>query len=329
MNIAIDAMGGDYAPMEIVKGVVEAAKMHENDKFVLVGNREKILQVTGKLPPNIEINHTDEYITMDEKPTEATKRKPRSSMKIASELVKSGECDAILSAGNTGALLETSILTIGRIKGIRRPGLATFFPTKTGHSLLMDSGANADCKQEYLIQFAHMGSIYMQAVEGIDNPKVGLLNIGHESTKGNQYYQEVYEMMSKEEGINFQGNVEPRDFIAGKVDVAVADGFVGNMVLKSAEAAADLMMTIMREEIKKSIVAKITALTLKPIFRHLKKRLDHSEHGGALLIGIKGICIKSHGRADAKTIISAVRVAKLIHSQNMIDHIVKSMGRKV
>ena len=328
MNIAIDAMGGDFAPMEIVKGSIEAAKKYPEDKIILVGDKEKILKVSRNLPSNISIEHTDEFIAMDDKPTEATKKKKKSSMKIASLLVKNGECDAILSAGNTGALLETSILTIGRIKGIRRPGLATFFPTKKGHSILIDSGANAECKSEYLIQFAQMGSIYMQLVEGIESPKVGLLNIGSEETKGNQFYQEIYQMMKEEKSINFWGNVEPRDFMAGKVDVAVADGFVGNMILKSAEAAADFMMSILREEIKKSFVAKVTSLTLKPVFRNIKKRLDHSEHGGAMLIGIKGICIKSHGRADARTVISAMRVARSIHSRNMVDHIIQKMGRK-
>ncbi|MCE1246646.1 MAG: phosphate acyltransferase PlsX [Firmicutes bacterium] len=319
MNIAIDGMGGDYAPAEIVKGAIDAAKIYSSDHFVLVGDREKILAVSKHLPSNISIEHTDEFITMEEKPSEAFKKKKRSSMKIAAELVRDGKCHAILSAGNTGALLETSILTIGRIKGIKRPALATFFPTKKGHSILIDSGANAECKSEYLIQFAQMGSIYMEAVEGIDNPTVGLINIGSEKGKGNSFYQKTYELMENEKSLYFSGNIEPRDFLSGKVHVGVADGFTGNMILKSMEAGADFVNSVLREEIKKSIVAKVTTLTLKPIFRNVKKRLDHSEHGGALLAGLKGICIKSHGRADARAITNAARLAKTIHSHNMIE----------
>lgn len=319
MNIAIDGMGGDYAPAEIVKGAIDAAKAYSSDHFVIVGDKEKILGVYKNLPSNVSIEHTDEYITMEEKPSEAFKKKKRSSMKIAAELVRDGKCHAILSAGNTGALLETSILTIGRIKGIKRPALATFFPTKKGHSILIDSGANAECKNEYLIQFAQMGSIYMEVVEGIHEPSVGLINIGSERGKGNSFYQKAFEMMENEPTLSFAGNVEPRDFLSGRVHVGVADGFTGNMILKSMEAGADFLNSVMREEIKKSIVAKVATLTLKPIFRNMKKRLDHSEHGGALLAGLKGICIKSHGRADARAIFNAVKLAKTIHSHKMID----------
>jgi glycerol-3-phosphate acyltransferase PlsX len=323
MNIAIDGMGGDYAPAEIVKGAIDAAKAFSSDRFTIVGDKDKIFEISKHLPSNIAIEHTDEYITMEEKPSEAFKKKKRSSMKIAAELVRDGKCDAILSAGNTGALLETCILTIGRIKGIKRPALATFFPTKKGHSLLIDSGANAECKHEYLVQFAQMGSIYMQVVEGIKEPSVGLINIGTEKGKGNSFYQKTHELMENETSLIFTGNVEPRDFLMGKVHVGVADGFTGNLTLKSIEAGADFIYTVLREEIKKSIVAKVAMLTLKPIFKNMKKRLDHSEHGGALLAGLKGICIKSHGRADARTIMNAAKLAKTIHSHKMIEHFCK------
>jgi len=321
MNVAVDAMGGDYAPEEIVKGALIAAEKYPGDNIILVGDRNKIMKVAQKLPTNIFIEHTDEYITMGEAPSKAIKKKKRSSMKISAELVKEGKSDAIVSAGNTGALLETSILTIGRIKGIKRPALATFFPTKKGHCLLIDSGANSMCKHEYLIQFAQMGSIYMKVVERIAKPRVGLINIGEEKGKGNNFYREVFEMMQNEPSINFTGNSEPKDFLAGNVEVAVADGFIGNIVLKSAEAAAEFLMSVMREEIKKSIVAKVTALTLKPVFRSMKGRLDHSKHGGALLIGLKGICIKSHGRADSTAITNAIGLSKKIHSHRMVEHI--------
>ncbi|MCD4783012.1 MAG: phosphate acyltransferase PlsX [Candidatus Eremiobacteraeota bacterium] len=323
MNVAIDAMGGDYAPEEIVKGAVIAARKFPDDNIILVGDRNMILKAEPKPPPNVLIEHTDEYITMDESPSRAIKKKKRSSMKIAAELVREGKSDAIVSAGNTGALLETCILTIGRIKGIRRPALATFFPTKKGHCLLIDSGANAICKHEYLVQFARMGSVYMKVVEGIEKPRVGLINIGEEKGKGNKFYREVFEMMQDESTINFTGNSEPKDFLGGNVDVAVADGFIGNIVLKSAEAAADLLLSVLREEIKKSIVAKVTALILKPIFRSMKGRLDHSKHGGALLIGLKGICIKSHGRADSTAITNAIALARKLHSHRLVEQVSK------
>lgn len=328
MRFAIDAMGGDYAPVEIVKGVLKAAEAHLDDEFYMVGNEKEIKRIFHTFPQNVKIEHTDEYITMEDKPMEATKKKKRSSMKIAAEMVRDGKCDAILSAGNTGALLEISTLTIGRIRGIRRPALATFFPTKKGHSILIDSGANAECKLEYLIQFAYMGSIYMQVVEGMENPRVGLVNIGSEKMKGNAYYRQAHEMLEEDKGINFVGNVEPRGFLSGRADVAVADGFVGNMVLKSTEAGADFLQSVLREEIKKSFMAKVAALTFKPIFKALKKRLDHSEHGGALLIGLKGICIKSHGRADANTVFNAARLARTIHKHNMVAHITEMAARQ-
>jgi glycerol-3-phosphate acyltransferase PlsX len=322
MNIAIDAMGGDYAPDEIVKGSIDAAKKFDKDAFFLVGDEKKLSKLIDcKETPNINIVHTDEYIAMDDNPSVAIRSKKRSSMKLAAELVSKKECDAMISAGNTGALYEVSLFTMGRIKGIKRPALAVLMPTKKEPCLLLDAGANADCKPEFLVQFARMGSIYMEKVFGIDKPKIGLLNIGEESGKGNQFYKQIFECLENESTINFKGNIEPKCMMSGAIDVLVADGFSGNIFLKSSEAAAEFMQSVLREEIKKSIVAKMASLTLKPIFKNMKKRLAHSEHGGALFLGLQGIVIKSHGSADARTIYNAARIARIIHEQKVQDFI--------
>ncbi len=315
MRIAIDAMGGDFAPSEIVKGAIEAAQMYPEDVYILAGDKEKIEKV-APIPSNIEIAHTDQFIAMDESPSQAVLSKKKASMKVAAEYVKRGECDAIISAGNTGALLQIGLLTIGRIKGIKRPALAVLIPTKKSPCLLIDAGANADCKPEYLIQFGYMGSLYMEKIIGVKNPRVALINIGEEKGKGNQFYRQIHSLMESER-FNFIGNVEPRAIFHGDTDVAVADGFSGNIVLKSVEASAEFMMSLLREEIKRSVIAKVASLTMKPIFRNIKKRLNHSEHGGALLLGLKGTLIKIHGRADARTVYNAIRQAHRIYSENL------------
>lgn len=329
MRIAIDAMGGDYAPEEIVKGVIKSAAELVEDTFVLVGDEKKIRRVLAKnKSKNIEIIHTDEFVTMMDPPNVTMKTKKKASMRIAAQLVKEGDCDAILSAGNTGALLETSLFTIGRIRGIKRPGLGVFLPTRKRHVLLIDAGANADCRTEHILQFAQMGSIYMEQAMGIVRPRVGLLNIGEEPGKGNVFYREIYEQMADLPDINFVGNIEPRPMMHGEVDVAVADGFTGNMVLKSTEAAAEFMMAVTREEIKKSIVAKVASLTLKPVFRRMKKRLDQSEIGGALLLGLNGILVKCHGRADLQAVYSALKMVLRAHHHKVQDFLVM-MAKKV
>jgi glycerol-3-phosphate acyltransferase PlsX len=322
MRIAIDAMGGDYAPEEIVKGVMESAREMPRNDYVLVGDQHKIEKIMGRGRfPSVDILHTDEFITMDDPPNTALKAKKKASMRLAAQLVKDGDCESMISAGNTGALMETSLLTIGRIKGIKRPALGVFLPNRKRYCLLIDAGANADCRPDYLIQFARMGSLYMEHVGGIYRPRVGLLNIGEEPGKGSVFYRQIYDELANLSDINFVGNTESRAMMHGDVDVAVADGFVGNMVLKSAEAAAEFMLAILRDEIKKSVVAKVAALTMKPVFRNIKKRLDHSEVGGALLLGLNGILVKSHGRADARTIYSAVRMLEKAHQQNLQEFI--------
>lgn len=325
MRIAIDAMGGDFAPSAIVEGAVSAAQ-DSSINLILVGDQEQInleLKNHTKLE-NVSILHTPEYILMDESPTFALKKKKQASLILGAKLVKQREAQALISAGNTGAVMEASLLYIGRIKGIKRPALATFWPTLKSSGMFLDSGANSDCKPEYLLQFAQMGDIYAQKVLEISNPKIGLLNIGSEPMKGNAVLSGAYKLLSQVK-LNFIGNVEMRDFLLGNIDVAVCDGFVGNMVLKASEAVAEFFTTILKQEIKKHFLAKAGAIFLKPVFKSLKKRLDHSEHGGAILLGLEGICIKSHGRADARTIYNAIKVAQKAIKNNIVEKIKENL----
>ena len=321
MRIALDAMGGDKAPSEIIKGALMAYREKVSD-IIIVGNSDKIKPFMEDVSFNetdFTLVHTDEYIEMNESPAKAIKKKKNSSIAIA-RLIKENKADALVSAGNTGALMQTALLTLGRIPGIKRPALATFWPTKSGNSMLLDSGANSETKPEYLLQFAVMADIFMKDMYSLKSPKIGLLNIGTEPYKGTSVVVTAYQML-KESGLNFIGNVEMRDFLHGKADVAVCDGFVGNMVLKSGEAVAEYFHLILKEEIMKNTLYKLAAGLIKPVFRGLKKKLDHSEHGGANLLGVKGICIKSHGSADAKAIYNAIKVADKMAKSRIIKRI--------
>jgi len=321
IRVAVDAMGGDFAPAEIVKGALMAARETAVTP-ILVGDETKIKNELGgqEIPPGIEIVHTSEYISMEDSPSAAVKKKKNASMAVAARLVKEGKADALVSAGNTGALMEVALLTFGRIHGIKRPAIATVWPVKTGRAMLLDAGANAECRPEHLLQFAIMGSIYCEKVLDIANPRVGLINIGEESGKGNSLTVHSYQLL-KGSNLNFYGNVEVQEFINGVVDVAVCDGFVGNIVLKTAEGVAALITQILKDSIPKTFMRKIGGLLLKPVFRELKHKLDSSEYGGALLLGLRGICIKSHGRANAKAIKNAIRVAEKAVESRFIEKI--------
>lgn len=327
ITIAVDAMGGDYAPDEIIKGAIAAAQKNIAN-IMLVGDKKRInlyLEKENKTTRDlVEVVHTDEFIDMYEAPTQAIKKKKKASLVIAADLVVEGQAQGMVSAGNTGAVMEVALFNLGRIQGIKRPALVTFLPSLGKISMMLDSGANADCKPEYLLQFAQMGQIYAQEVIGIDNPRIGLLNIGSEPIKGNSLVLAAYELLSNS-NLNFIGNIEIRDFLWGKAEVAVCDGFVGNMVLKSAEAAAELLENLLRAEVNHSLKNKLGALILKPAFRNLRKKLDHSEHGGALFLGLKHICIKSHGRAKSKTIFNAVRMAVKSIENKVIEAIQDSV----
>ncbi len=319
ITIAVDAMGGDYAPTEIVRGALEACQQNRHVHVILVGNEPRIKREIRKPIPNLSIVHTDEVIDMDENPSQALKKKKRASIVLAAELVRDGHAEAVLSAGNTGALLEVAVFILGRLRGIRRPAIATFWPTQKGYSLLLDSGANADNKPEHLLQFALMGSLFAEKILGILSPSVGLLNIGEESSKGTVVLQEAFELIKRTD-LNFIGNIEPHTFLQGEALVAVCDGFVGNMVLKTAESVAEFLFEVIKKELTKRLHTKVLSGLLKPTFRAIKKRLDYAEYGAAPFLGVNGVCLKSHGKSKARAIKNAINTAeRMVKSQIMAE----------
>ena len=328
MRIALDAMGGDFAPFETVKGAVQALDELKNLTVVLVGKKEKIEEELKKYTYDknrIEIFDAREVVEMTDDPMTAVKTKKDSSMNRMLELVKSGDVEASVSAGNTGALISASQLKLRRIKGVLRPAITTIFPSKKRDIVLMDVGANADCRPEFINQFGLMGSLYYEEMFGVNNPRVGLLNIGTEEGKGNEITREAFNLLKNNDKINFIGNIESREMMDGDVDVVVADGFTGNMVLKTAEGTAKFIFSILKDEIQKSLLGKIGALFLKPIFKNLKRKLDSSEYGGALFLGINGISIKAHGNSTARGIKNALKVANKFAEDKFIDRLTEVM----
>ncbi|WP_394232563.1 phosphate acyltransferase PlsX [Niallia oryzisoli] len=308
MKIAIDAMGGDHAPKEIVLGAVKAVETFTDVQIVLVGDETKIKQFL-KGNDRISIIHTEEVISSEDEPVRAVRRKKNASMVLAAKEVAEGRADACISAGNTGALMAAGLFVVGRIEGIERPALSPTLPTISGEGfVLLDVGANADAKPEHLLQYALMGSIYSQKVRGISNPRVGLLNIGTEEKKGNELTKHTYELMQKLD-VNFIGNVEARDLMEGVCDVAVTDGFTGNMVLKTVEGTAMSIMKMLKSALMSDWKSKLAAAVLKPNLYQLKSKMDYSEYGGAGLFGLKAPVIKAHGSSDATAIFNAVRQA--------------------
>ena len=322
MKLALDAMGGDHAPEVIVKGAEEAIRQFSDLELVLVGKEGGIREHLQN-EERITILHTDEIITGEDEPVRAVRRKKQASMVVAAREVKEGRADAIISAGNTGALVATGLFVIGRIPGIARPALAPTIPTVDGKGfLLLDVGANSDAKAEHLLHNAYMGAIYSEKVRGIANPRVGLLNIGTEEEKGNNLTKKAYELLKGTE-LNFIGNVEARDLLEGVADVVVTDGFTGNMVLKTMEGTASSVMGMMKNALTASFKAKVGAALILPQLRGIKKMMDYTEHGGALLAGIKQPVIKAHGSSDTNAIVNAIRQAR-----NMVKHGVTDIIRK-
>ncbi len=327
MRIIVDAMGGDNAPEAIVKGCL-LARDEYNVNIVLSGKEDilkKFIEDETKDYRNIEILNAEDVITNDDKPVMAIRRKKESSLVKALYAVKNNEVDAIVSAGSTGALLSGATLIIGRVGGLERPALAPFIPTDKGFSLLVDAGANVDCKPEYLIDFAVMGSIYVKHVLNIDNPRVGLLNIGGEEGKGNKLAIDTYELL-KNSNLNFNGNIESRYVLNGDVDVIVADGFAGNVLLKSIEGTASYIMKGLKEELTSTFISKIGALLVKPSLRNFKKRLDYGEVGGAMLLGVNAPVIKAHGSSDSIAIKNAIKQTKNILDSSVVDLIKEALA---
>ena len=331
MRIAVDAMGGDFAPKEIVQGALDAARKYDCE-IVLIGDEGQIraeLAGANTEALRISIVHASEVIGMDEHPAEAVRTKKDSSVVVATRLVKEGKCDAVFSAGSTGAAVAAAQLILHRIRGVGRPAIATPMPTPDGVTLMLDSGANVDSKPEHLVQSAVMGALYAQHVFGIAHPRVGLLNIGEEESKGNEQAKETYQLLKVEPNIHFCGNAEGRDVPKGNFDVVICDGFVGNVVLKFAEGLAKTILGLIREEIRGAgLMAKLGALLLMPTLRRLGKRLDVREYGGAPLLGVNGCCVIGHGSSDAKSVASAIGVTVDYVNGKVLDQIRDTLAKE-
>lgn len=330
MKIAVDAMGGDNAPKEIIKGGIDAARLLQKGvEIVFIGPKEKIQREIEKnngynLP--ISTVNAEEVIDNNESPVKAIKTKKNSSMVIGLNLLKNKEVDAFISAGSTGAFMAGALLITGRIKGIDRPALASVIPTIKGGILLLDMGANTDVKPKNLLQFAVMGSIYSNKVLGIKNPKIALLNVGKEQEKGNLVTKEAYKLLCNEPSINFIGNMEAREILQGNADVLVCDGFSGNILLKAIEGVATTFFSVLKEEIKTSYISQLGGLLIKSHLKKFKKKFDYSEHGGAPFLGIKGVCIKCHGSSDASAIKNAILKGETYVEKNIIESFIKEFS---
>jgi len=335
MKILLDAFGGDNAPTEVIKGAVKAINEIESD-IVLIGNEDiinkEIKKIYGKdkieeISPRISIRNATEIITNDDVPTKAIKTKKDSSMVVGFNMLKQNEGDAFVSAGSTGALLTGAILLIGRIKGVDRPAMAPMLPAYKQSILLMDAGANTNCRVENYCQFAQMATIYLENSLGVKNPRIGLLNIGTEECKGNEITKEAYAQLKKlgeEKKINFVGNIEGRDAFSGGVDAVITDGFTGNVFLKTVEGFGGLVKVSLTEEIKKNALTMLESVPCLPIIKKFKKRMDYKEYGGALFLGVNKPVIKAHGSGDEKvfyyTIKQAESFAKNRATEKMIEN---------
>jgi phosphate acyltransferase len=346
IRIAIDAMGGDNAPFSVVAGTVMGLRVAPpGAQLILVGNRQRIVAELERLHAErlpIEIVDASEEIEMGEEPASAIRRKKQSSINVGLNLQKDGRADAFISAGNTGAVMAASLLTLGRIEGVDRPAIAQYLPTEEGVALMLDVGANSDCKAHQLFQFGIMGAIYSKYVMKIRNPKVGLLSIGEERSKGNELTIASHKLLDSS-GLNFCGNVEGRDILKGTADVVVCDGFVGNIVLKFAESVEGFFWNLLRKTIRGNLFANIGALLMKPAFKSFKQSLDYAEYGGAPLLGINGVCIICHGKSSPKAIMNAILVAidvvnkqvnkviqeKLRENGNAVEQMVKKENKSL
>ncbi len=326
IRIAVDAMGGDFAPLEIVKGSVQAAREY-NIAIQLVGNEEQIKKELAKYDTtglDIGITHTDEVIEMGEAPAKALRAKKKASIVLTVESVAKGESQGLVAAGSTGAAMAASLFGLGRLPGIKRPVICCTMPTIKQPIAMLDGGANSDCEPEMLYEFAIMGRIFAELILGYKNPKVGLMNIGEEEGKGNELAKATFNLLNaKKEFFNFIGNVEGRDIFTGDCHVIVCDGFVGNVALKTAEGALKMISKMIKQEVKKTPLTLLLGLFAKPIFDALKKRLDYEKIGGALLLGVKGVSVITHGSSKAYAVKNSIRVAKEAVERNINEKIVE------
>jgi glycerol-3-phosphate acyltransferase PlsX len=311
-HIGIDAMGGDHGSQAVVNGVVLAQReMPGRFRVTLVGDEPEIraalshAHAESSLP--LEVVHAAERIGMSEKPVSAARRKSGSSLGVLAQLHKDGKVDAFFSAGNTGAMVATSLLSLGRLESVLRPALAAVMPNPAGGTVLLDVGANSDCKPSWLVQFAHMGAVYARYLMGREEPRVGLLSIGEEDTKGNSLVLETLPLLQRARHLNFVGNVEGRDILKGTCDVIVTDGFTGNVVLKTAEGVASMLGHKVRQELKHDLLARLGALFLLPALKRVKAEVDWEEYGAAPLLGVNGVCFVGHGSSGPRAVCSAIR----------------------
>jgi glycerol-3-phosphate acyltransferase PlsX len=329
MPIILDMMGSDKYPEPEIEAAIVAAK-ELKEEIILVGNtpiyEQKIKQLGGDALP-ICFVYAPDVVEMTDKPVEGTRQKPNNSMAVGIRLIKEGKGQAFVSAGNTGAAMFNAIRTLGRIEGVQRPALSAIFPTRTGHCIVLDIGANVDCRPEFLYQFAILGSIYAEKILGKINPRIGLLSNGEEPGKGNQLVKDTFPMIANS-GLNFIGNIEGKELFGGEVDVVVTDGFIGNVLVKSSEAVAKLIIDILKQELMSSFITKVGALLAKPAFLKIKKLVDPSEVGAAPLLGINGLIFVGHGRSDSQAIVSALRLAHQTIKMDLLSALRKGIKEK-
>lgn len=328
MRIVIDAMGGDKAPYEIVKGALLAANQYKNIEVILTGDQnalERLLVSSFRpIPKNIAIMHASQVVEMDEPGIAALRKKIDSSITKSIQLVAKGDAVAVVSAGNTGAAVAASTMHLKMLKGVDRPGIIAALPTRRGHCIVIDVGANLKCKPVHLLQYSIMSSVFCKYIHGIKKPRVGLLNIGEESGKGNDLVKEAYNLL-RESNLNFIGNVEGMDICEGKCDIVVCEGFVGNVLIKFAEGIAEGLLGTLGDEASKGPWTRMGLKLLRPALRRLRARMDYSEYGGVPLLGVEGICIICHGRSDFKAIQNAIKEAIQFAKHNVNGHIVTEL----
>ncbi len=329
MRVAVDAMGGDKAPHEVVKGAVRASQQFPDDEILLVGDEKAIhreLTSCGTTPRNVTIHHAPQVVGMDDPATSSIRQKINSSITRSVELVAKREAAAVVSAGHTGATVAAATLHLRTLKGVRRPGIAAPFPTRSGACLVIDVGANIACKPVHLFQYGVMATIFSKHIFGIKNPRVGLLNIGEEDAKGNDLAKETFGLLSDSD-LNFVGNVEGREIFDGKADIVVCEGFVGNVLLKFGEGLSMGILSTIKAEAMKGFWTKVGLFLCKPAFGPLRAKMDFTEYGGVPLLGVNGVCIICHGRSDSKAIQNAIRVALQLSKNKVNEHIISELDK--
>lgn len=331
MRVALDAMGGDHAPAVTVEGAIETVNYYEDIDVILVGI-ESVLKAelnNKKYPPErISIRHASQIVGMDESPSNAIRKKKDSSIRKAVELVKSGEADAVISAGHSGVVMGTALLLLGTSRNVDRPAIAAIMPTFKVPFILIDAGANLHCRPENLLQFALMGSTYCEALFGRMKPKVALISTGEEDTKGNELIRDTFKLLKKAD-LNFIGNIDGKDIFSGKADVIVCDGFTGNVILKTSEGLADAIIKMLKREVANLPAGRIGYLLIKPALKNFKRKTDYDEYGGAPLLGINGTCIISHGRSTAKAIRNAMRVASDFAENKVYETVASAIEKDI